>query len=56
MFEVGIYPIYGAAIGAEYSNDEIDNVQLDDDKKHTLNVYILLFGIMINLYTERDGV
>ena len=56
MFELAFYPIYGAAIGAEYTNDEIENVQLNDEKKHSLNIYILLFGIMINWYTERNGV
>lgn len=53
MFELGFYPLYGLVFGIDYFNDEMENVQISDEKRHSLTIYLLLIGISVSWYSER---
>jgi|11BtaG_2_1085332.scaffolds.fasta_scaffold00241_7 hypothetical protein len=52
MGEVTFYPIMGLVLGANYYSSETDDIDLGVFKKHTIEIFILLFGININWFTD----
>lgn len=54
MFQIDFFPIYGIILGVNYSNEEIEQIEiLADDKRHTLQVFIFIFGINFHWFTAN---
>jgi hypothetical protein len=54
MFELDIFPIYGLIVGVNYSNEDIEMLEVvADDKRHTIQVFLFLFGFNIHFFTTR---
>ena len=54
MLEIDFFPIYGLIVGINYSDEDIE--QLDfvaDNKRRTIQIFLLIFGFNINFYTYR---
>ena len=46
MFQIDFFPIYGIILGVNYSNEEIEQIEvLADDKRHTLQIFIFIFDL-----------
>lgn len=54
MIELNFYPLFGLVLGADYFNDEMENVQVFDDKIHTITLYLLVIGIQFRWATNRE--
>lgn len=54
MLEVNFYPLYGLVIGFDYFSDEMEEIQVSDDKRHNFTIYLLLIGISFLWYSERN--
>lgn len=54
MFEISFFKLFGIVVGFNYTNDEMDNLQLNEDKTHVLQFFIVFFGITIVWYSERE--
>lgn len=54
MFELSFFRLFGLVLGFSYTNDEMDEVQLTEEKSHALQFFLLFFGITIIWYTERE--
>ena len=51
MFEVKIFPIYGAAIGVNYWDSFMEEQDEEHDESvHILQVFLTLFGLSIIWY------
>ena len=50
MFEVKIFPIYGAALGLNYWNSEMDTDEELKEITHIVQVFIFIFGFSIIWY------
>lgn len=50
MFEVKIFPIYGAAIGFNYWNSEMDELEEPDEITHVFQVFFIVFGFSFIWY------
>jgi len=54
MFQVEIFPIYGLIIGVNYSNEDIEMIEvIADDKRHTIQFFFLLIGLNIHYFTTK---
>jgi|DEB0MinimDraft_6_1074348.scaffolds.fasta_scaffold02460_13 hypothetical protein len=53
MAEISFYPLFGLVFGADYYNDEMDELQLSDEKVHTFTIYLLLVGLQFRWTTNR---
>lgn len=54
MFQVEIFPIYGLIIGINYSNEDIEMIEvIADDKRHTIQFFFLLIGLNIHYFTTK---
>ena len=54
MFQIDFFPIYGIIAGVNYSNEDLELIEVTaDDKRHTLQVFIFIFGINFHFYTKR---
>ena len=54
MFEVDIFPIYGLIVGVNYSNEDIEMLDVvADDKRHTIQIFLFLIGFNIHFFTNR---
>jgi len=54
MFQVEIFPIYGLIIGVNYSNEDIEMIEvIADDKRHTIQFFFLLIGLNIHFFTTK---
>tara|TARA_B100001059_G_scaffold97789_1_gene97208 strand:+ start:1753 stop:1914 length:162 start_codon:yes stop_codon:yes gene_type:complete len=53
MFEVEFFPLYGFTVGFNYSNDNILEINEEKDFKHTIQVFIGIFGFNINWYIDK---
>ncbi|MGB1086649.1 MAG: hypothetical protein ACPGU8_03705 [Methylophilaceae bacterium] len=54
MFEVDIFPIYGLIVGVNYSNEDIELLDVvADDKRHTIQIFLFLIGFNIHFFTTR---
>ena len=54
MFQIEFFPIYGIIAGVNYSNEDIENIEvLADDKRHTLQLFFFIFGINIHFFTSK---
>ena len=54
-WEVQISPMIGFAFGFIYSNEEIEQVEYDEDKRHTIQIVLLFFIININYFTDEKN-
>ena len=52
MNEITFYPLFGLVFGGNYYNSEMDDVDEGAFKKHTIEVFLFLFGINFIWYTE----
>ena len=54
MVEIEIFPIYGCILGVNYSNEDLELLEVvADDKRHTIQIFLLLIGISFHYYTMR---
>ena len=54
MFQIDFFPISGIILGVNYSNEEIEQIEvLADDKRHTLQIFIFIFGINFHWFTAN---
>ena len=53
MFEVEFFPLYGFTVGFNYSNDDLLDINEEKDFKHTIQVFIGIFGFNINWYIDK---
>jgi len=55
MFEIDFFPIYGFLIGVNYSNEDLENLEvIADDKRHTLQFFFIIFGINVHWFTYNE--
>lgn len=52
MSEITFYPLMGLVFGVNYYNSEMDDIDEGMFKKHTVEVFLFLFGINFNWYTD----
>ena len=53
MFEIEFFPLYGFTVGFNYSNDDLLDINEEKDFKHTIQVFIGIFGFNINWYIDK---
>ena len=54
MFQVEFFPIYGVIAGVNYSNEDLENIEVvADDKRHTIQLFFFILGINIHFFTRR---
>ena len=53
MFELSFYPLFGFVFGADYFNDEMEEVQISEEKRHTITIYLFIIGLSVSWYNER---
>lgn len=54
MIQIDFFPIYGAMVGLNYSNEDIELIEtVAEDKRHTLQFFIVLIGMNVHWYTDR---
>lgn len=53
MFEIEFFPLYGFTVGFNYSNDDHLGIDEEKDFKHTIQVFIGIFGFNINWYIDK---
>lgn len=52
MIQIDFFPIYGFMVGINYSNEEIEMIEVvADDKRHTLQFFLFIFGFNIHWFT-----
>lgn len=55
MIQIDFFPIYGAMVGINYSNEDIEQIEVvADDKRHTLQFFLFILGFNIHWYTIRQ--
>jgi len=55
MIQVDFFPIYGVMVGINYSNEDIEMIEvIGDDKRHTLQFFLFLFGFNIHWFTYNS--
>ena len=55
MFEIDFFPIYGFLIGVNYSNEDLEDLEvIADDKRHTLQFFFIIFGINVHWFTYNE--
>lgn len=55
MLQVDFFPIYGGMIGINYSNEDIEQIEVvADDKRHTLQFFFLIFGMNIHWFINNE--
>lgn len=54
MFEINIYPIIGIVLGVDYFNDYNPEIDLMDESRRSLDIYLLLIGITISWYASTE--
>ena len=55
MFQIDFFPIYGAMIGINYSNEDIEEVEvIADDKRHTIQFFFFVFGMNFHWFTANE--
>ena len=54
MFELNFYPLWGLVLGADYFNDEMEEIQFTEEKVHTISIYLLMVCIQIKWFTNRS--
>ena len=54
MVQLELFPVYGLILGVNYSNEDIEMVEvIADDKRHTIQVFLLLIGLNIHYFTSK---
>jgi len=54
MFEINIFPIYGAMIGFNYWNEDMDEYEKKHaDTQHMVQFMFILFGFSIIWYEQN---
>ena len=54
MFQVEFFPIYVIIAGINYSNEDIEMLDVvADDKRHTLQLFFFIAGINIHFFTSK---
>lgn len=54
MLQIDIFPLYGVTIGINYSNEDLEMMEIvADDKRHTIQLFFFVFGLNIHWYTIR---
>ena len=54
MIEFQFFPLIGLVIGADYINSDLEQEYNTSLKKHSLTIYLFLFGVSINWYKDED--
>ena len=54
MFELNFFPLWGLVLGADYLNDEMEEIQFTEEKVHTISIYLLMVGVQIKWFTNRS--
>jgi hypothetical protein len=54
MVQLELFPVYGFIVGINYSNEDIEMIEvIADDKRHTIQVFLLLIGLNIHYFTSK---
>ena len=54
MVQIDFFPIYGVMVGINYSNEEIEMIEVvADDKRHTIQVFLLIIGLNFHYFTSK---
>lgn len=54
MVQLELFPVYGLILGVNYSNEDIEMIEVvADDKRHTIQVFLLLIGLNIHYFTSK---
>ena len=54
MVQLELFPVYGLILGVNYSNEDIEMVEvIADDKRHTIQFFFLLIGLNIHYFTSK---
>ena len=54
MLQIDFFPIYGAMIGINYSNEDIELIEtIADDKRHTLQFFFIIVGMNVHWFTVK---
>lgn len=54
MVQLELFPVYGLILGVNYSNEDIEMIEvIADDKRHTIQVFLLLIGLNIHYFTSK---
>ena len=54
MIQIDFFPIYGTMIGINYSNEELEDIEVvADDKRHTIQIFFLIFGMNLHWFTDN---
>lgn len=55
MLQLDFFPIYGIMIGVNYSNEDLEQIEVvADNKRHTIQFFFFLFGINIHWFTDNE--
>lgn len=54
MVQLELFPVYGLILGVNYSNEDIEMIEVvADDKRHTIQVFLFLIGLNIHYFTSK---
>ena len=54
MVQLELFPVYGLILGVNYSNEDIEMIEvIADDKRHTIQFFFLLIGLNIHYFTTK---
>tara|TARA_R110002153_G_scaffold45894_2_gene129257 strand:- start:2183 stop:2350 length:168 start_codon:yes stop_codon:yes gene_type:complete len=55
MFQIDFFPLYGIVAGINYSNEEMEGMEvLADDKRHTIQFFLFVFGMNFHWFTLNE--
>jgi hypothetical protein len=53
MIQIDFFPLYGVLFGFNYTNENIEEVELlGDDLRHTMQFFLFLFGFNVHWFTQ----
>jgi|DEB0MinimDraft_10_1074344.scaffolds.fasta_scaffold259626_2 hypothetical protein len=55
MLQLDFFPIYGFMVGVNYSNEELEEIEVvADDKRHTLQLFFFVLGLNIHWFSKNE--
>ena len=54
MFQVEFFPVYGLIVGINYSNEDLEMIEVvAEDRRHTIQIFLFIFGFNIHFFLNR---
>lgn len=54
MVQLELFPVYGFIVGVNYSNEDIEMIEvIADDKRHTIQIFLLIIGLNFHYFTSK---